>query len=135
MNESFRKLAIFVSTLVGKPFAFFTALLIIISWALLGPLFNYSKTWQLFINTATTIVTLLMVFLIQNTQNRDSRALHLKLDELLKGIHGARNTLINLEDLPDSEIEKLHQEAQKLHDHYQKALDYRQKQKNKKKSS
>lgn len=135
MNDWFRKLAIGVSTVVGKPLAFFTAVLIIVTWALTGPIFNFSNTWQLFINTGTTIVTLLMVFLIQNTQNRDSRAIHLKLDELLKAVRGARNTLINLEDLPDDEIEKLHQEAQKLHDHYQKALDYRQKQKSKKKSS
>lgn len=122
MNDWFRKLAIRVSTLAGKPVAFFTAVIIIVVWAASGPIFNFSDTWQLFINTGTTIVTLLMVFLIQNTQNRDSRAIHLKLDELLKGIKGARDSFINLEEMPDEEIEKLHKEAQKLHDRYANAL-------------
>lgn len=131
MNEWFRKLAVKVSAVAGKPYAFFTALGIITLWAFTGPLFNFSNTWQLFINTGTTIVTLLMVFLIQNTQNRDSRAIQLKLDELLKSIHGARNTLINLEDLPDEEIDKLHLEAQKLHEHYAKALAAREKRRRK----
>lgn len=81
----------------------------------------------------TTIVTLLMVFLIQNTQNRNSRATQLKLDELLRAIHGARNTLINLEDVSDEEIEKLHHEAQQLHSHYAKALESRERRKRSKK--
>lgn len=125
MNEWFRKFAVTVSSAVGKPVAFIVALTIIIVWGLTGPIFNFSNTWQLFINTMTTIVTLLMVFIIQNTQNRDSRAIHLKLDELVKNIRGARNTLIDLEDMSDEEIDKLHQEAQKTHDYYAKALERR----------
>lgn len=114
INELFRKLAVKVSAAAGKPWMFFLALLIIIIWGLTGPLFGFSNTWQLMINTGTTIVTLLMVFLIQNTQNRDSRAIQLKLDELLKAIHGARDSLIDLEDMPDEVIEKLTQESQAL---------------------
>lgn len=125
MNEWFRKLAIAVSTLAGKPVAFFSAVIIIMIWAATGPIFNFSNTWQLFINTGTTIVTLLMVFLIQNTQNRDSRAIHLKLDELLKGIRGARDSFINVEDLPDEDLEHLHHEAQLVREHYAKALEAR----------
>lgn len=127
MNEWFRKLAISVSTLAGKPVAFFTAVIIILIWALTGPFFHFSNTWQLFINTGTTIVTLLMVFLIQNTQNRDSRAIHLKLDELLKGIRGARDSYINVEELPDEELENLHHEAQLMREHYAKVLEVRKK--------
>lgn len=114
INELFRKLAVKVSNAAGKHWMFFLALLIIIIWGLTGPLFDFSNTWQLMINTGTTIVTLIMVFLIQNTQNRDSRAIQLKLDELLKAIHGARDSLIDLEDMPDEVIEKLTQESQAL---------------------
>ena len=127
MNELFRRFAVRIAYLAGRPLAFFIALVIIISWALLGPAFGFSNTWQLFINTFTTIVTLLMVFLIQNTQNRDSKAMHIKLDELLKAIRGARNQLVNLEEMSDDEIEGLHREFQSLHDKYQKEVDRRQK--------
>jgi low affinity Fe/Cu permease len=86
----------------------------ILCWAVTGPIFHYSDTWQLVINTATTIVTFLMVFLIQNTQNRDTKAIHLKLDELLRGVKGARTSLIDLEHLSDEELDKLQHEFERL---------------------
>jgi low affinity Fe/Cu permease len=91
----------------GRPSAFLIATLVIAGWAVTGPMFHYSDTWQLVINTGTTIVTFLMVFLIQNTQNRDSQALHLKLDELIRAKKGARNALLDLDDLSDEELEKI----------------------------
>ena len=114
VKETFRKFAAKTSSIAGNPWSFIAALIIIIVWGVSGPAFNYSNTWQLFINTGTTIVTLLMVFLIQNTQNRDSRAIHLKLDELLKGNKSASNKLVNIEELPDDVLEKLHDEFRKL---------------------
>ena len=132
MNAAFRKFAIFVSNITGKPVIFLAALFMIFIWAASGPVFKFSDTWQLVINTTTTIITFLMVFLIQNTQNRDAKAIQLKLDELLKGLRGARNTFINIEDLPDEDIEKLHADAQKLHEHYARALASREKSKKRK---
>ncbi len=99
-----------IAHLSGKPAAFMAATGIVIAWAATGPLFNYSDTWQLVINTSTTIVTFLMVFLIQNTQNRDTMALQIKLAELIIVMHGAKNKLATAEDLSDEELEKLHQE-------------------------
>jgi low affinity Fe/Cu permease len=90
------------------------AVLIIIIWAASGPAFGYSDTWQLVINTGTTIITFLMVFLIQNTQNRDARAIHLKLDELLRAVEGARVSMSNLENLPDEELQRLSKEFEQL---------------------
>lgn len=110
MKEKFRKLALLTSKTVGSPVAFSAALVGIAIWACLGPIFHYSDTWQLVINTATTIITFLMVFLIQNTQNRDAKAIHLKLDELIRAIEGARNKLINLETLSDEDLESLYGE-------------------------
>lgn len=89
---------------MGKPWAFLAAFAIVFLWATLGPLYHYSDTWQLVINTGTTIVTFLMVFLIQNTQNRDARALHLKLDELIRSLNTARNDMINIESLSDDDL-------------------------------
>src|SRR5881398_3703543 len=88
----------------GNPATFVIALLVIIVWAVTGPIFGYSDTWQLVINTGTTIVTFLMVFIIQNTQNRDTQALQLKLDELLRALEGARNDLIDIEDKTDDQV-------------------------------
>jgi low affinity Fe/Cu permease len=89
---------------VGHPAAFALALLIVLLWAVTGPLFNFSDTWQLVINTGTTVITFLMVFLIQNTQNRDSQAVQLKLDELIRATQGAHNALLDLEELSDREL-------------------------------
>jgi low affinity Fe/Cu permease len=114
MNDLFRKLAHTASEAAGSPWAFITAASLILIWGLTGPLFHFSDTWQLAINTSTTILTFLMVFLIQNTQNRDAKAMHLKLDELIKSIQGARNSMVNLEDLSDAELAALHQEFQRL---------------------
>ncbi len=122
MNDLFHKIASKVSVVTGSPTAFVTAIAIILIWALSGPTFHYSDTWQLIINTGTTIVTFLMVFLIQNTQNRDAKAMQLKLDELLKGVKGARTGLVDIEDLSDEELEKLHIEFKEMHEHYSKEL-------------
>ncbi len=96
-----------VSRWVGSSWLFFVALAVVLIWAATGPIFHYSDTWQLVINTATTIVTFLMVFLIQNTQNRDAKATHLKLDEIIRSIKRARNEMIDIEKLSDEELEHL----------------------------
>jgi len=114
MREAFRKFAHRVSLIAGTPWAFLTSLLVIVAWGLLGPGYRYSDTWQLIINTGTTIVTFLMVFLIQNTQNRDATAIHLKLDELLRAVAHARTGLVGLEDLSDKELEQLHAQFQSI---------------------
>jgi low affinity Fe/Cu permease len=110
----FRVFAHKTSQMVGSPWSFFSAVLVIVIWGALGPIFGFSDTWQLVINTATTIVTFLMVFLIQNTQNRDAKAIHLKLDELIHAIKGARNKLIDLEDLSDEELKKLEEQFKRV---------------------
>ena len=114
LHELFRKFSHKTSAVVGSPWAFAIALLAIIIWATLGPIHRYSDTWQLVINTATTIVTFLMVFLIQNTQNRDARAIHLKLDELIRGLKGARNRLVDLENCTDEELEEMEREFRRV---------------------
>ena len=114
MNEFFRKFAHKTSVAAGSPWMFLTAVLIIVVWIVTGPMFGFSDTWQLIINTGTTIVTFLMVFLIQNTQNRDALAMHLKLDELLKGVKGARTGMVDLEDLSDEQLAKLQREFKQL---------------------
>lgn len=127
MGDAFHKFASIISFLAGSPWVFIGALIVITTWLLTGPLFNFSDTWQLMINTSTTIVTFLMVFLIQNTQNRDAKAIHLKLDELLRGVKGARTGLVNLEELSDEELENLHLEFEKLHNHYSSEVNRRKK--------
>ena len=114
MQDAFRVFARQSSIVLGSAWAFCVAILIIAVWALLGPTFHFSDTWQLIINTGTTIVTFLMVFLIQNTQNRDAKAVHLKLDELIRAVHGARNNLVDLEELSDDELKKLEQEFMRI---------------------
>jgi low affinity Fe/Cu permease len=113
-NELFRRLSSKFAHGVGSPWAFFIALALVLVWGLTGPFFHYSDTWQLVINTSTTIVTFLMVFLIQNTQNRDSHALHIKLDELIRANKLARNSLIEAEELTDAEIKELQEEFHAL---------------------
>jgi low affinity Fe/Cu permease len=115
IRDSFRIFAQGASVVLGTAWAFAIAILIIVAWAATGPRFHYSDTWQLIINTGTTIVTFLMVFVIQNTQNRDAKAIHLKLDELIRAMKGARNKLVDLERLSDDELEKLEQEFRRLH--------------------
>src|SRR5262245_55282568 len=105
MDRIFTRIATLVATFVGQPLSFVVALLIVIIWAVTGPLFHYSDTWQLVINTGTTIVTFLIVFLIQNSQNRDAAAMQAKLDELLRAVGRARDKFIGLEHLSDKEIE------------------------------
>lgn len=119
MNEIFRRFAHRSSEAVGSPWAFILAVVVILAWAVTGPMFGFSDTWQLIINTGTTIVTFLMVFLIQNTQNRDAKALHLKLDELIRAVSEARTRLVDVEDLSDAELEKLRQEFRELREHLQ----------------
>ncbi|MCY7407808.1 MAG: low affinity iron permease family protein [Alkalinema sp. CAN_BIN05] len=113
-SDFFRKFSHTISYLVGTPGAFIIALTVVIVWATTGPLFNFSDTWQLVINTSTTIVTFLMVFLIQNTQSRDAKAMHLKLDELIRAVHDARDKLVDVEDASDDEIKNLSQESSSL---------------------
>jgi low affinity Fe/Cu permease len=113
-RDFFRRFAHKTSTGVGSPWAFTVACATIIVWAVTGPLFHFSDTWQLVINTGTTIVTFLMVFLIQNTQNRDALAIHLKLDELIRALKGARNQLVDIEELSDEELHKLQREFRRL---------------------
>jgi len=92
---------------MGQPVAFGSALCIVFVWAVVGPIFNYSDTWQLVINTGTTIITFLMVFLIQSTQNRDAEAMHIKLDELIRALDNAQNALLNLEDLEEKDLDRI----------------------------
>ncbi|MCZ7572100.1 MAG: low affinity iron permease family protein [Ardenticatenaceae bacterium] len=114
MNDLFRRFAHKTSELTGTPWAFLTAMIIIVVWAASGPVFGFSDTWQLVINTGTTIVTFLMVFLIQNTQNRDAKAIHLKLDELIRALEGARTDMVDLEDLSDEELMQLQEQFKRL---------------------
>src|SRR5947207_15131136 len=114
VQDGFRHFAHRSAKVLGSAWAFIGAIFIIAVWGLTGPAFHFSDTWQLIINTGTTIVTFLMVFLIQNTQNRDAKAMHLKLDELIRAIKGARNTLVNLEKMSDEELEQLEEEFQRV---------------------
>ncbi|MFN0139506.1 MAG: low affinity iron permease family protein [Pyrinomonadaceae bacterium] len=123
----FTRLARFAATVTGRPITFITAVLIIIGWAILGPLFGFSDTWQLVINTGTTIVTFLMVFLIQNTQNRDTEALQIKLDELIRANTHARNALLDLEQMDEKELDEIRQEYLILAEETRKHLEKRRK--------
>src|SRR3984893_15167050 len=114
VTDAFRVFARKSSAVLGSPWAFATAILIILVWALTGPTFHYSDTWQLIINTGTTIVTFLMVFLIQNTQNRDAKAMHLKLDEVIRALKKARNEMVDLENLSDEELNRLEEQFKRV---------------------
>lgn len=122
MSELFHHFATKISALTGSPWTFILACIVILVWVLTGPIYGFSDTWQLVINTGTTIITFLMVFLIQNTQNRDAKAIHVKLDELIKGVKGARTSMVDIEDLADEDLEKLHQEFSSLHEKYASEL-------------
>lgn len=113
-TELFRHLARRMSEIVGSAGAFWSAVALIVAWAATGPIFGFSDTWQLVINTATTIITFLMVFTIQNTQNRDNKSIHLKLDELIKSIRGAHNSMIDLDRLSDEQLNALENEYKRL---------------------
>ena len=114
VSDAFRLFARRSSMVLGSAWAFASAILIIVIWGLTGPTFHYSDTWQLIINTGTTIVTFLMVFLIQNTQNRDAKAVHLKLDEVIRALKGARNQLIDLEKLSDEDLTSLEKQFERV---------------------
>jgi low affinity Fe/Cu permease len=114
MNQAFRKFSIAAANALGSSWMFIVNVLLILVWLVAGPFFHYSDTWQLIVNTATTVFTYLAVFLIQNTQNRDATAIHLKLDELIKGVGGARTSLVNLEKLSDEELTALQDEFNRL---------------------
>ena len=114
MNETFRRLAHRTAEITGSPLAFIVSVSVILVWLVTGPIFRFSDTWQLVINTGTTIITFLMVFLIQNAQNRDAKALHLKMDELIRAVKSARNEIIDLEDCTDEELSKLEEEFRRL---------------------
>jgi low affinity Fe/Cu permease len=114
MRDLFRRFARHAADAAGSPWAFIGGLVIVVIWGLSGPAFNYSDTWQLVINTGTTIATFLMVFLIQNTQNRDSRVIQLKLDELIRALGPARTELVGMDTMTDSELEVLEREFEAL---------------------
>ena len=110
----FSRFAQWTAHAAGHPLAFSGAVLVVIVWLISGPIFGFSDTWQLIINTTTTIVTNLIVFLIQNTQNRDSEAVHLKLDELIRATQGAHNALLDLEELAESDLDRLRAQFEAL---------------------
>ncbi len=112
----FHRMAHRTAERMGSPYAFLGAVILVAIWAVVGPRYGYSDTWQLVINTGTTVLTFLMVFLIQNTQNRDARAIHLKLDELIRAQRSARNKLLDLEELTDEEMNLLQDEFRALRD-------------------
>ncbi len=114
VSEGFRKLAREVSRTAGSPLSFGVALGVILLWAVSGPIFGFSDTWQLVINTSTTIITFLMVFLVQSTQNRDNECLQLKLDELLRAVQSARSSLIDIETLPESKLRRIEAQFHQL---------------------
>jgi len=115
----FQKLSIGITARAGAPGTFILAILVVLIWAASGPFLNFSNEWQLTINTGTTIITFLMVFAIQSTQNRDSRAMHLKMDELLKNAHGKSAEFVDIEDLDDADLDVLHEEFRELHEKFQ----------------
>lgn len=125
-SSRFTRFAKWTSRITGRPITFAVAFSIIIIWAVTGPIFDFSNTWQLVINTSTTIITFLMVFLIQNTQNRDSEAMHIKLDELIRSIEGAHNALLDLEELEEDELDSIRDNYELMAEKARKELKSRQ---------
>ena len=123
MSERFRAWAETTAHAVGSYWAFMLALLVVVVWVITGPIFHYSDTWQLIINTGTTIVTFLMVFLTQNTQNRETRIVTLKLDELLRGVEGARTGFTELDHMSDEDLQKVQEEFARLRDRFAPLVD------------
>lgn len=117
MRDAFRRFSRLAADAVGSPVAFLFGVVVTLVWGVTGSYFHYSDTWQLVINTGTSVATFLIVFLIQNTQNRDSKVMQLKLDELLRAVKPARTELVQMEALPDSELESLQEEFQALREH------------------
>jgi len=113
-TSAFTRFAKWAARATGRPGAFIGAALIIVLWGLTGPIFDFSDTWQLVINTGTTVITFLMVFLIQNTQNRDTEAMQIKLDELIRSVESAQNTLLDLEELDEDELDRIRAEYEEL---------------------
>jgi low affinity Fe/Cu permease len=114
LNERFSKFSRDCALMLGSPLLFVANCLLIVIWLIAGPIYQFSDTWQLLVNTVTTVLTYLAVFILQNTQNRDSRAMHFKLDELIRSVKGARNSLVNLEELSDEELQKLEQQFKRV---------------------
>jgi low affinity Fe/Cu permease len=114
MNEMFRQFCVWAADALGAPWMFISNVFLILLWLSSGPLFDFSDTWQLWVNTVTTVITYLAIFLLQNTQNRDAKAIHLKLDELIRSVEGARNQLVDLENLSDEELTRLQRQFQRL---------------------
>ena len=125
-NSIFSRFSRHVSAVTGRPITFAIAVVIILAWAITGPLFGFSDTWQLVINTGTTIVTFLMVFLIQNTQNRDTEALQIKLDELIRAVKGARNEVIDLEEMDEAELDIIRNGYLALAEHARRHLEQKE---------
>ena len=123
MQQIFRALAERAAHAVGTAWAFLAALATVLVWGITGPYFSYSDTWQLFINTGTTVITFLMVFLIQNTQNRESRVMALKLDELIRAVEGARTGFVKLDHMSDAELEQVQEEFTRLRERYAPLID------------
>jgi low affinity Fe/Cu permease len=121
-SSFFNRLAKWTARAAGKPMSFFLAVIIVVFWAMTGPIFGFSDTWQLVINTGTTIVTFLMVFLLQNTQYRDSEAIQIKLDELIRAMEGAHNALLELEELSQTDMDRIRAEYRKLAEKARKDL-------------
>ncbi len=119
-SDTFHKVSMKISNKLGSAWAFYIAVLAILLWATSGPIFDFSNTWQLVINTSTTIVTFLMVFVIQNTQNRDGKAMQLKLDELINSTKTARTEFVDVEDLSDSELDELQSQFHEIHEKLQR---------------
>ena len=124
LRNAFNRFSHQTATAAGSPFAFLAAVTVIIVWAATGPIFHFSDTWQLIINTGTTIITFLMVFLIQNTQNRDSQVMQLELNELIRALHTARNDLVDLEELSDEDLHRLQEQFSAFH---RRAVEVREK--------